>query len=288
MKETINIVLELIKVRITVLVSITTVFGYLCAAGGFDAAMAAPVLGLFTLASGSAVLNQYQEFRTDALMGRTKNRPIPSGRITPEGALVFSLFLVLSGSAALFWSAGWTAFALGLLALIWYNGIYTPMKKKNAFAVVPGSVIGAIPPVVGWVAAGGSPFDPEILLIAFFLFMWQIPHFWLLLLMIDKDYEKAGIPTLMGIFTREQIGRLSFIWTGATALTTLMLPLFNIMNSFAITLVMLLAVLGLIAVSTRLLKSNPGRGVYRMAFHSINLFVLVIIVLVSIDKLIFV
>ena len=77
-------------------------------------------------------------------------------------------------------------FAHFYCALIWYNGIYTPLKRKTAFAVVPGSVIGAIPPMVGYVAAGGSALDPQILAFAFFMFMWQIPHFWLLIMKITN------------------------------------------------------------------------------------------------------
>ncbi len=130
-----------------------------------------PVLfGVLFLAFGSAALNHYQEKEFDGKMDRTKNRPIPSGRISSSNALYISLLFVLSGSLILFFGSNLLALGLGLLNLIWYNFIYTLLKRRSPFAIVPGSLVGAIPPVIGWVAAGGAIYLILKLLLSLFSF----------------------------------------------------------------------------------------------------------------------
>jgi len=218
-------------------------------------------------------------------MDRTKKRPIPSGEISPINALKIALILILAGSIILYSGSGILALFLALLNLIWYNGIYTPLKKKNPLAIVPGSLVGAIPPAVGWVAGGGSIFDPGILIISFFFFIWQIPHFWLLLLVLDKDYEKAGFPTLTKIFSHIQLARITFIWIIATVVTGLIIPLFGITKFPGINFLLLAAGIWLGWNAFKLLKGTANMISFRFAFREINVFALLVIVLLSIDKL---
>ncbi|HEX9739515.1 MAG TPA: UbiA family prenyltransferase, partial [Ignavibacteriaceae bacterium] len=212
-------------------------------------------------------------------------RPIPSGRISPGDALVIALSLIISGSVILYMGAGLLALSLALLNLIWYNGIYTPLKKRNPMAIIPGSLVGAIPPAVGWVAAGGGIFDSGIIIISFFFFIWQVPHFWLLLLVLDKDYEKAGFPTLTKIFSHSQLARITFIWILATIVTGLIIPLFGITKFPAINFLLLAAGIWLGWNSFKLLKETANMISFRFAFREINVFALLVIVLLSIDKL---
>jgi len=214
-KKYLDIFLELGKVRITFFVAISTSVGFLLYSGNINVGMILPTLGVFLLACGSSALNHYQEKDKDALMDRTKGRPIPSGRISPNGALVYAFVLIVISSLIIFYSANLTALVLGWINLIWYNIIYTPLKRINSLAVIPGSIIGALPPVIGWTAAGGYLYDPKILAVALFFFIWQIPHFWLLLMIYGKDYEKAGFPTLTKIFNNRQLSRITFIWIAA-------------------------------------------------------------------------
>jgi len=284
-KSFINTLLELSKVRITFAVSLTTITGYVLASGQFDSGLILPTLGIFLLACGSSALNHYQEKDKDAQMDRTKSRPIPSGRISSTGALIFSMLLSVIGSALIYIGSGMLAMQLAILALIWYNAIYTPLKKKTAFAVVPGSVIGALPPLVGWVAGGGSLADPRALIIAFFFFIWQVPHFWLLLLKYGKEYEKAGYPSLTSIYSEKQIKYTTFIWTMATGVTALMLPVFGIVNSLGFSIATLLASGWLMVQFIRLLRENDETfkpGVY---FMRINYFVLMMIIFLSVDSI---
>ena len=276
--------LELSKVRITFAVSLTTITGYVLASGQFDAGLILPTIGIFILACGSSALNHYQEKDKDARMERTRNRPIPSGRISANGALVFAILLTIIGSAIIYFGSGFLAMQLGILALIWYNAIYTPLKKKTAFAVVPGSVIGAIPPMVGWVAGGGSLADPRAMIIAFFFFIWQVPHFWLLLLKFGKEYEAAGFPSITSFYTNKQIKNTTFIWTMATAVTALMLPVFGVVNSVVIALGMLAAVVWLVIVFSQLLRSGDEKFNARYYFIKINYFVLFMIIFLAVDS----
>jgi protoheme IX farnesyltransferase len=284
-KQFLNTLLELSKVRITFAVSLTTITGYVLASGQFDAGLILPTLGIFLLACGSSALNHYQEKDKDSLMERTKNRPIPSGRISANGALAVALLLSVSGSLLVYFGSGFLALQLALLALIWYNAIYTPLKKRTAFAVVPGSVIGALPPLVGWVAGGGSLADPRALIIAFFFFIWQVPHFWLLMLKFGKEYEKAGFPSLTSVYSEKQIKYTTFIWTMATGVTALMLPAFNIINSTVIGIGLLIAVIWLVVIFSRLLRSTDEVFNARYYFMKINYFVLFMIIFLAVDSL---
>lgn len=265
---------------------LTTIVGYALAANDLNTAMIIPVFGLFVLAMGSAVLNQYQEYELDAKMERTRHRPIPSGRISPFIALLLSFVLIIGGSTTLYYSAGFDAMWLGLLALLWYNAFYTPLKKKTPFAVIPGSLIGSIPPLVGWVAGGGNLIDVRALVLAFFFFIWQVPHFWLLMIKYGEQYEEAGFPSLQRFYTERHIRWVTFLWTVSTAITALMLPVFKVIQSQ-------ITAFGIVAISSwlifsflKLLKFDEHLAFKPMPyFMKINLFVLVMIILLSIDNL---
>ncbi|MDP4116818.1 MAG: protoheme IX farnesyltransferase [Bacteroidota bacterium] len=285
MTEKLKILGELTKIRITVFVTLTTVFGYICKAETIDTGIILPVIGILFLACGSAVINHIQERKTDALMERTKNRPLPSGRITLINAVMLAVVLSLIGVTLLMIGAGVIGVALGLLNLVWYNLIYTPLKKRNALAIIPGSLVGAIPPAVGWVAAGGYLLDPQIIILSFFFFIWQIPHFWLLLLALSKDYEKAGFPTLTKLFSTEQLARITFVWIASTAATAVLIPLFGVIKFNAVAGIIFLLGIWLTIKAVFLLKPDINKNNFGTAFREINIFVVLIIILLSIDKL---
>jgi heme o synthase len=278
--------LELSKVKITFAVALTTITGYLLGGGTLDAGLVLPTVGIFLLACGSSAINHFQERVQDAKMERTKNRPIPSGRISPAGALVVAFMLSATGAALLYFGSGMLAMQLGILALIWYNGIYTPLKKKTAFAVVPGAVIGSIPPLVGWVAAGGQLTDPRAFIMAFFFFIWQVPHFWLLMLKFGEEYTKAGFPSITSVYSSRQIRNITFIWILATAISALMLPAFNVTESWIVMAGLLISSIWLVSQFTRLIsvKDLPFSPI--RYFMKINYFVLAVIIFLSLDRFI--
>lgn len=286
MKEKVKIFFELTKVKITSFVTVTTAFGYIAATGKITLMIVPVLFGVLFLAFGSAALNHYQEKDFDAKMNRTKGRPIPSGRISPDSVLIISMTLIVSGSVILILWTNLLALGFGLLNLVWYNFIYTLLKRKTPFAIVPGSLVGAIPPVIGWAAAGGSLLDPQIIIIAFFFFIWQIPHFWLLLLVMDKDYQQAGFPTLTQIFNHAQLSRITFIWIISTAVTGLMIPLFGIVADLWINLGLFVSAALLSWKAFGLLIESTDFSAFRLNFRYINYFALIVVFLISIDKLI--
>lgn len=286
LKESIKIFFELTKIKITSFVTVTTAFGFIAFSGQVSPDILPVLFGVLFLAFGSAGLNHYQERNLDAKMDRTKGRPIPSGRISAFKSLFLSGILVLIGALILIIGSNILAFILALINLIWYNFIYTLLKRKSPFAIIPGSLVGAIPPVIGWVAAGGALFDSQILAIAFFFFIWQIPHFWLLLLVMDKDYQQAGFPTLTQIFNRDQLARITFIWIISTAVTGFMITLFGAVTDLWISITLFLCSLWLTWKAFKLLVDNVDMSVFRLTFGYINYFALSVVFLISIDKLI--
>jgi heme o synthase len=277
-------ILELNKIKIVSAVTLTTLLGFVMANGSFSVGAILPVLGIWILAGGSAALNQYQERVTDKLMVRTQQRPIPSGKISENFALFLIIFEVLLGSILLYLGSNFLGLQLGLLALFWYNGVYTPLKKKTAYAVIPGALIGAIPPAVGWVAAGGELSDPNILITAFFFFMWQIPHFWLLTLMHGKDYEQAGFPSISGRYSEIQLKRITFIWTLATAVSGFFIPLFGIVDSVVQKIIIGVSILALIAIFSKLFSGSEQGFKIKKYFIIINVFLLFVMISIFIDK----
>ena len=285
MKEKLDILLELNKVKITFTVTLTTIAGYVLAKNSFDSGLILPVIGIFILACGSAALNHFQDKDKDALMERTRNRPIPSGKIRPVFVMIIAISEIILGTYIIFIGSNFLAAQLGLLALIWYNGVYTPLKRKTAFAVIPGSIIGAIPPMVGWVAGGGSLSDPKLLVLAFFFFIWQVPHFWLLMLKYGEEYEKAGYPSITSMISKQQIKKATFMWTAATAISALMIPVSGLLNTVFFKVYVLIASVWLMIVFVKLLKSKNEEFNPFFYFMRINYFVLIMIIALSIDPL---
>lgn len=274
--------LELTKLRISAASTFTGAAGYIAYRQGLDGGLFTSLAGTLLLAMASSALNEVQEHDLDALMERTRNRPIPRGAVSPATATFFAVLLALAGFSLLLRLHGWTPALLGLLALVWYNGFYTPLKRVSAFAVVPGSLIGALPPAIGWTAAGGLLSAPAILALGFMLFVWQVPHFWLLALMHRTGYERAGFPTLSNHFHESQILRLVFTWTAAAVTASAALPVFHVVSGWPALALLALGSLGLLVRATRLLRPTPNLW---KAFMDINLFALMVMAAVILDAL---
>lgn len=277
MREKLTILMELSKVRIAVLSTLSTVTGYILAARGLDWGAAGAFGGVFLLACGAATINQFQERDIDARMKRTRNRPVPSGRVSPAAALGTGLAMVAGGMLLL--APEPLAAVLGLVTVLWYNAVYTPLKRVTAFAAIPGGVVGAIPPAIGWVAGGGAIADPRIAAVAFFFFVWQVPHFWLLLTRIGDDYERAGLPSLTAVFSRRQLTRVTFVWMIATAVACLMIPMFGVDAPAWILAGFVAASVWLIWNAVVMLRTDGTM----LAFREINVYALMVISLLSLS-----
>ncbi len=274
---------ELTKLWISVTSTLSALSVYVLSREGFGWGILALFAGVLLMACGACALNEYQERGLDARMERTRGRPIPSGRVSPRAALILAIVLVESGFLVLILGTNLTTGLLGLLAVAWYNGLYTPLKRVTAFAVVPGSLIGAIPPAMGWVAGGQPLLDPRCLALSFFFFIWQIPHFWLLLFKYGSDYEQAGFPSLSGLFTRGQLARLTFTWMAATGASSLLLPLFRAVGSYPVAGLLVLCSAWLVWKGASLLRGGEDPRPFRLAFMNINLFALAVMALLALD-----
>jgi protoheme IX farnesyltransferase len=284
-KERVLLILGLSKIRISLLVTFAATTGYVLATGQITSRVFLLGAAIFILASGSCALNQYQEREIDRLMTRTRGRPLPSGRLDPSAALRIALSLILAASLILFCGFNGMAMVLGLVAIFWYNGLYTYLKGKTAFAVLPGALIGMIPPLLGWVSGGGRPFDPRIWGIAFFFFIWQVPHFWLLSLAVAKDYESAGLPSITKIFSAAQIKRIVFIWFLSTGASCLVIPLFGFGNLIPVRIFLIGITFWLVWKGARFFKSPSPERALRRAFTNINIYACLVLSSLFLDKL---
>ena len=275
MKEYFKTILALIKYKVSIAVSFTTITGYMVFTGQFDIQLLYLAFSIFILAGGSSALNECQESKYDALMDRTKNRPIPSGQISSRHAWIVSSMFTLVGLVLLYFIFNGTTALLGAINLVWYNIIYTNLKRITPFAVVPGSMVGAIPVLMGWTAAGGYVFDNAIVFIAFFIFIWQIPHFWLLMLKYGKEYEQAGFKTINQAVNPQNLKLVIFAWVIATSFSSIIVPLFLVNISLPFFLLIFALNLGFIAIFTKLSFGNAVELNFRKSFISINLYMMV-------------
>ena len=211
--------IELTKPRLNLLVVATSAAGYYLGTSDIELGnMAMAVIGTALVAGGAAVLNQVYERDTDALMRRTRERPLPGGRVAPSEARVFGVALAIAGVGLLVATTNLLAAALAIMTIGVYLFVYTPLKRKSQVATLVGAVPGALPPLIGWTAANGGISAGGLTLFTI-VFLWQIPHFMAIAWLYRDDYERAGFPMLPVI---EPDGRR----TGAQALlyTFLLLP----------------------------------------------------------------
>lgn len=193
---------QLAKPTITRMVLITTLCGALMAPVRIDVLrLGITLLGTGLVVAGANAFNMYFERGVDAAMERTKNRPLPSGKLAPEVALYFALATSALGLGMLGIGVGLLATLLALVALVSYSFVYTPLKRVTPYALHVGAVPGAIPPLIGWAAMTGSlALEPWLLF--GILFVWQIPHFLAIAIFRQRDYEAAGLkvyPAVKGL-----------------------------------------------------------------------------------------
>lgn len=274
--------LALCKPGLAGLAAVAAAAGFLLAAPRFSAGVLAAALGVFLLAAGSAALNQYQEREIDGRMERTKGRPIPSGRVRPEPALAFSLILMGAGLAVLS-LGGFRPVIAGALAAAWYNGVYTPLKTRSPLAAVPGAVSGALAPIVGAAMAGARPDDPRIIVLALALFIWQIPHFWLVVLDRTHEFREAGLPNLLDVLAEGPARRVVAQWALGTSAASLVIAGWGSFGQPAARWAVLAISLWLAARAIRFRISPLGRE--RALFRTMNIHMAALLAVICLDGL---
>jgi len=232
---------------------------------------------------GVSTLNQVQEYKTDAKMERTKNRPIAAGRMSPQTGIIIAAVLIFFSLVSIYSLLGMTGVNIFMFAFIWYNAMYTPLKKKSALAVVPGAILGVIPPAIGWLVAGHSLMELEFMALALYFFVWQVPHFWLLVMLFHGDYNDAGYPTAMRLFGQASLQRLTFVWLILTIQTGVFLVWAFQVYSVSIGLCVLVGVWAFVS-SLELLSEKFELKNARSVFWKINAAFLLIIIVISVDN----
>ncbi|HKV71142.1 MAG TPA: heme o synthase [Gemmatimonadales bacterium] len=217
--------LELTKPGITRMVVLTAAAGfYLGSRGRFDLTQFLETLvGTALVAAGSSALNQLREREIDARMDRTRGRPLPSGRVTPAAAALFSWTVAVLGVSYLAWQVNLITALLALATLISYVFLYTPLKQRTSLNTLVGAVPGALPVVGGWTAAGGH-IDGVVLSLFWILFLWQLPHFLALAWLYREDYRRGGFEMLsLDDVSGRSTGRMALLYA-ITLLPVSLLP----------------------------------------------------------------
>jgi protoheme IX farnesyltransferase len=225
--RTVGDYIALTKPRLNVLVVATSAAGYYLGATGPVnlPIMSAAVIGTALVAGGAAALNQLYERGTDALMRRTRMRPLPDGRIAPSDARLFGLLISVAGLILLASIAGWLPALLALGTLTIYLLVYTPLKRRSPAATLVGAVPGALPPLIGWAASRGE-LSVGGLALFLIVFIWQIPHFMAIAWMYRDDYRLAGFPMLPVIESDGRRTGRQAVTYAAALLPASLLPVF--------------------------------------------------------------
>jgi protoheme IX farnesyltransferase len=276
--------LELTKPRVTLLVLITMMFGfYLGSRGALDwILLLNALLGTALVAGGTSALNQYVERDIDAKMLRTKNRPLPAGRLQPNEALVFSVSISVAGLILLAITVNMLTALLAALTLSSYVFLYTPLKQKSSLSTVVGAVPGALPPLGGWAAARGE-LGIEAWVLFAILFLWQLPHFLAIAWIYREDYRRGGLPMLTVIDPEGDSASRQIITNCLALLPVSLLPtLVGISGSFYFVGALLLSLMFLACgVAVMLHRSNLS---VRRLLRASLVYLPVLMALMALDK----
>jgi protoheme IX farnesyltransferase len=284
---TLGVLLELSKVRLSAMVLVSALAGYVLA-GGMSAAAGwwspiATLVGTGLAALGANALNEWAEERWDALMLRTARRPLPTHRLTPGQARTFGLCMSVAGPLLLLLAVGWLPAALAVLAELIYLLLYTPLKRVTPANTLVGGLVGALPPMIGWAAATGS-LGLGAWLLGALLFCWQIPHFLALAWMYRDDYVRGGFCMLPAADVRGDLA------CGCALLYTLALLPISLLptavklagTSYAVGAATL--GLALIGAGVGLHRSRRDRDARRL-FHTSIIYLPLVLTLLMLDRL---
>lgn len=260
---------ELLKPRLSFLVVFSSGFGYLLASPAvtswFD--FTCFLIGGFLVSGSSVTINQVIEREYDGLMKRTMSRPIPSGKITKEEAVLFSIIIGVFGLILMSLFANTLTMLLAAVSLILYAFVYTPLKRVGAVAVFVGAIPGALPPLIGWAASSGV-LSYEAMIIFSIQFIWQFPHFWAIAWVSDDDYKKAGFKLLPGGGTKDLNTAINIMIYTLFLIPLGLLP--SIFGLTGLTSAVVSTICGVLFLATTLslMKDNSNQKARKIMFGS--------------------
>jgi heme o synthase len=279
--------LHLIKLPVCLLVAFSTLFGSVLAGPVTLSGTMPTVLGMLLLACGSAALNSLQEIQLDASMARTKDRPLPQGRISGCQAGVLALLLIAAGLWGLYLGSHvLRTVGLGLVAVVLYNLVYTTLKTRTVAAIIPGALSGALPPYIGWSAAGGDPLSGTAFLLCGLFVLWQVPHSLLIVLSHKDDYLRNDMPSLIKLFPESSLKRILMVWTGAFFTVLLFFTGVPMGLTDGVRAIVWISVF-VVFISICLQMPRKRRPDYQVLFIQQNLYLFFIMVIFISDKVFF-
>lgn len=267
--------LEILKIHLCLYIGLSAVFGHVTGSRMFS--FDALVLGffVFVLACGSAVFNNIQDRQWDLFFARTRFRSLPQNRITPFSATVLAVLMTGAGLWGVFSAAGFLPFFWGIAGVVCYNIFYTPLKKRSSMALVPGIACGMLPPLMGWTGAGKSVSDPVLLLMMLVFALWQVLHFFIVLLKTAQVQTPSGWPEILPctgiLFSPKKIKLQMMIWAGLYIIAILLFAVTSglIHNLFWAVVSGGNAMAVLVCVST--INVKPGMRNLSFVFAAVNL-----------------
>jgi len=277
--------IEITKPRLSVVVVFSSIAGYFLGADAYEwEVVVMLVIGGYFLVGSSNVFNQIIEKGLDALMKRTRNRPLPTGRISVPTAWIYGLVMALSGIYILYLINFATAF-FGALSIILYAAVYTPLKTRSPLCVFVGAFPGAIPYMLGWVAASGD-FGIEPGTLFMLQFFWQFPHFWAIGWMLEDDYKAGGFK-MMPTGAADRGTAIQIIWYTVWTIAISLIPAFGVTGSLYMTWISAVVVgaLGIwfLYYAIKLFKERTNQVARKLMLVSVSYITLIQIIYV-IDK----
>ena len=223
--------------------------------------------GGFLLSGASVTINQVIEQREDALMSRTKNRPIPTGKISPGAAVIFACAVMTASILFLILSTNTLTVLLSVVSMVLYSFVYTPLKKVGPVAVFAGAIPGALPPLLGWIANTGVA-SYEALVIFGIQFIWQFPHFWAIAWVADDDYKKAGFRLLPSGGGKDHNTSIQIMTYTLFLLPLGLIPAWIGLTGINSAVIVTLCGVGFLAQTFSLMKTGSNQSAMRIMFGS--------------------
>jgi heme o synthase len=273
---------SLAKPRLNLLVVASTLVGYAMAGGEALSALrvAGLLLGTGLVAGGASAFNQVMERDLDALMRRTRTRPLPDQRLQPADGLLFGAAVTLSGLLMIVAAANLLAALVALATLLSYVAVYTPLKRRSSFGTVIGAIPGALPPIIGWAAAEGA-LPPQAWTLFGIMFLWQLPHFLAIAWLYREDYARAGFPMLPVLEPDgRSTGRQAVLYAAALLPLSLAPTLMGMAGNVYFTGALLLGV-AFLALTVRFARTRSTRAARQVFFGSITYLPLLWILMIA-------
>jgi protoheme IX farnesyltransferase len=266
--------LEMLKMHLCLYIGLSAIFGHVMAQKGFSINSFLLGFFVFILACGSAVLNNIQDRNYDSFFSRTCDRSLPQKRVSIFHAKVIATLMIGCGLSGLLLFMGFPPLFWGVMAVICYNAIYTPLKKRFLLAIIPGSLSGMFPPLIGWTAAGSGLSDLNILMIMSVFGLWQIPHFFIILLKTRKiqpgTQDLNRFPCFTKLFSENEIKLQILIWTSLYSLAILLFLINRSIENHLLSIIGSLNAIGIIFLISTLMFKNEKQNIL-FAFAAMNL-----------------